>query len=48
MYSQQVATFSSRGNCPLVSSPDPHPFTRRNDLVNQVQFLELAHAFVTV
>ena len=28
--------------------PRPHPLTRRNSLVNQVEFLGLAHAFVTL
>ena len=28
--------------------PRPHPLTRRNSLVNQIKFLGLAHAFVTV
>ena len=28
--------------------PRPHPLTRRNGLVNQVEFLGLAHAFATV
>ena len=28
--------------------PRPHPLTRRNGLVNQVEFLGLAHAFVTM
>ena len=28
--------------------PRPHPLTRRNGLVNQVKFLGLPHAFVTV
>ena len=28
--------------------PRPHPLTRRNGLVNQVEFLWLAHTFVTV
>ena len=27
--------------------PRPHPLTRRNGLVNQVEFLGLAHAFAT-
>ena len=28
--------------------PRPHPLTRRNGLVNQVEFLGLAHAFATL
>ena len=28
--------------------PRPHPLTRRNSLVNQVEFLGLAHAFATL
>ena len=28
--------------------PRPHPLTRRNGLVNQVEFLGLAHAFATM
>ena len=32
----------------VVSSPDPHPLTRRNGLVNQVEFLGLAGALATV
>ena len=28
--------------------PRPHPFTKRNDLVNQVNFFGLPHTFVTV
>ena len=28
--------------------PRPHPLTRRNGLVNQVDFLGLAHAFATM
>ena len=28
--------------------PRPHPLTRRNNLVNQVEFLGLVHAFVTL
>ena len=28
--------------------PRPHPLTRRNSLVNQVKFLGLAYAFVTL
>ena len=32
--------------CSLV--PRPHPLTRRNDLVNQVEFLGLVHAFATM
>ena len=28
--------------------PRPHPLTRRNGLVNQVEFLGLAHTFATV
>ena len=28
--------------------PRPHPLMRRNSLVNQVEFLGLAHAFATV
>ena len=28
--------------------PRPHPLTRRNGLVNQVKFCELAHNFTTV
>ena len=28
--------------------PRPHPLTRRNGLVNQVKFLGLAQAFVTI
>ena len=33
----------------LVSFPDPgHPLTRRNGLVNQIKFPELAHTFATL
>ena len=32
--------------CSLI--PRPHPLTRRNSLVNQVEFLGLAHSFATV
>ena len=28
--------------------PRPHPLTRRNGLVNQVEFLGLVHAFATM
>ena len=28
--------------------PRPHPLTRRNGLVNQVEFLGLAHPFATL
>ena len=28
--------------------PRPHPLTRRNNLVNQVKFLELVHGFATL
>ena len=28
--------------------PRPHPLTRRNGLVNQVEFLGLAHTFATM
>ena len=28
--------------------PRPHPLTRRNSLVNQVEFLGLAHTFATM
>ena len=28
--------------------PRPHPLTRRNGLVNQVDFLGLAHTFATM
>ena len=36
--------------CQLVASlvPRPHPLTRRNSLVNQVEFLGLVHGFATV
>ena len=32
----------------LVLSPRPHPLTRGNGLVNQVEFLGLTHAFATM
>ena len=32
----------------LTLVPRPHPLTRRNGLVNQVEFLGLAHAFATL
>ena len=32
----------------LVLSPDLHPLTRRNGLVDQVEFLGLVHTFATV
>ena len=40
-------------NCNLIPGsvslvPRPHPLTRRNGLVNQVEFLGLAHAFATM
>ena len=32
----------------MIVIPRPHPLTRRNGLVNQVESLGLAHAFVTL
>ena len=44
-----VSRASIRLGSTLVSLvPRPHPLTRRNDLVNQVEFLGLGHAFVTM
>ena len=42
---QEVKEKVSIVQCSLV--PRPHPLTRRNGLVNQVEFLGLAHAFAT-
>ena len=39
---------SNTGSRKVVSSPDPTLSTRRNGLVNQVEFLGLVHAFVTL
>ena len=35
-------------SCVLSLVPRPHPLTRRNGLVNQVEFIGLAHAFATL
>ena len=45
-----LSTCRSLMHCKPTASlvPRPHPLTRRNCLVNQVEFLGLAHTFVTV
>ena len=43
---EELRRVKRRGESSLV--PRPHPLTRRNGLVNQVDFLGLAHAFATM
>ena len=44
---QVICTYSKGLKEPSLV-PRPHPLTRRNGLVNQVEFLGLAHAFATM